>query len=256
MMLFSRWRYYLSSIPTLLMGFRNWPVILRGLYSRRPFEIHLQTGQRFWVRSLMDIWIIKETCLDHDYETHGIGLQDGWTVMDIGAGLGDFTVYAAQKLPNGIVYAYEPFPESYELLQKNLSLNAVHNARVFPYAIGAEARVLQMNTGTGVAVKHSTAAAGENVAVSVTGITLDEVFQSVEQCDFMKMDCEGAEYDILFHASPITMHKIRHLCMEYHDGLTPYTHQDLVEFLETHGFRVTTTPNPAHREIGFLYARR
>lgn len=256
-MLISRWRYYLSSLPTLLFGVRNWPSVVRGLLSGQPFEIRLATGLRFRVRTLMDIWIIKETCLDRDYEQYGIPLQDGWIIMDIGAGLGDFTVYAAKKLPNSTVYAYEPFPESYKLLQENLKANGVHNALFFPYAIGADARPLHMETSTGVAVKHSTTAqASDENALRVTGIALDEVFQNIQQCDFLKMDCEGAEYGILFHASSATLQKIRHLCMEYHEEVTPYTHQDLVEFLEKHGFRVKITPNPAHREIGFLYAAR
>jgi len=44
--------------------------------------------------------------------------------------------------------------------------------------------------------------------------------------------------------------------MEYHDDLTPYTHHDLVEFLSEKGFVVKTYHNPAHTEIGFLYAHK
>ncbi len=251
---FSRWRYYLSSIPTLLWGVHNWPAVLRGILSRQPFLLRLRGGIRFHVRTLMDVWIIKETCLDHDYETHGIALQDGWTVMDIGGGLGDFTVYAARKLPNSRVIAYEPFPESYALLQKNLRLNGITNAEIYPYAIGAESRPLYLDTGTGIPVMHSTASTASPNAVEVKGIMLDEILQPLEKVDFLKMDCEGAEYAILFHASPTALQKIRHLCMEYHEGVTAYTHQDLKRFLEQHGFQVKITPNPAHREIGFLYA--
>ena len=70
------------------------------------------------------------------------------------------------------------------------------------------------------------------------------------------MDCEGGEYDILLHADDASLKAISHISMEYHDDLTPYTHMDLVRFLSEKGFAVKTTRNPAHTEIGFLYAQK
>ena len=95
-------------------------------------------------------------------------------------------------------------------------------------------------------------------AISVPSITLDQVLEqlSIPHFDYIKMDCEGAEYEILFNASPSTLQKIRHICLEYHDEVTRYSHDDLVRFFETSGFKVTRIPNPAHREWGLMYARR
>ncbi|HLY29308.1 MAG TPA: FkbM family methyltransferase [Aggregatilineales bacterium] len=254
-MLLSRLWYYLSSIPTLLVGVKNWPTVVGGLLRRQPFTLELRTGLSYEVRSLMDVWIIKETCLDRDYETHGIPLQDGWTVVDIGAGLGDFSVYAAKKLPHSTLYAYEPFPESFALLQDNIERNVVQNVKAYPVAIGGAAETLGMDTATGVPVRHAALQASETAgALTVKAVTLDEAMQEIGQCDFLKMDCEGGEYDILFHASDQALAHIRHISMEYHDNMTPYTHDDLAKFLDSHGFQVKLTPNPAHREIGFLYA--
>ncbi|MBN1965743.1 MAG: FkbM family methyltransferase [Anaerolineae bacterium] len=265
-MLLSRWRYYLASIPTLLLRIKNWPamlVLFLGLPVATPLIIELRgTGARFRVRSKMDVWIIKETCLDRDYERHGTPLQNGWTILDIGAALGDFAICAALRHPASHIYAYEPSPESYALLGENLALNGVQNVMTFQQAVGAQAGPMHLSMAAGAAVKYSTASsantAGGTDAVDVAGVTLDDVFASLQlaTCDFLKMDCEGGEYDILMHASPKTLGKIRHICLEYHEGVTPHTHQELAAFLREHGFVVTTTPNPAHHEIGFLYARR
>ena len=83
----------------------------------------------------MDAWIVKETNLDRDYEVHGTAIQDGWIVVDIGAGLGDFTVFAARRTPHGRVFAYEPAPDSVALLEQNLGLNGIRNVDVLlmPY---------------------------------------------------------------------------------------------------------------------------
>ena len=86
-------------------------------------------------------------------------------------------------------------------------------------------------------------------------VTLDQLFADLKpaRVDYFKMDCEGAEYGILFNASPATLAKISHLCMEYHDGVTSYSHNDLARFLEQQGFQVTSQVNPAHSDIGLMY---
>lgn len=256
----SRWLYYLSSIPTILLKIKPRLAVLMtflGLPVSRPFVVGLANGCRFKVRTAMDIWIIKEACLDRDYERHAVEVQDGWTVVDIGGALGDFAICTARAHPNARVYVYEPFPESFALLQENIALNALENIEASPLAVGAQSETLLLDTATGVAVTHSTAAGQlRSGALPVESISLDEVFTSLglDECDFLKIDCEGGEYDILFHASDATLGKIKHISMEYHDGVTAYSHRDLVHFLQGKGFRVTVTPNPARSEIGFLSA--
>ncbi len=260
----SRARYYLSSVPTLLGGVRNWWVVLLLPFRMRPV-IRLRGGYQFRVRSLMDVWIIKETCLDRQYERCSGLMEDGWTVIDIGAGLGDFAILVARENPGSRVYAYEPSPESYELFQENIALNGVRNVCAFPMAVGGRKGEMRL-IARGEAVQHITIAGGgpenragnETPAIRVQGVTLDDVLEThgIKQCDFLKMDCEGCEFDVLFGASRATLGRISRICLEYHDGFTRYTRADLVRYLEQHGFRIRITPNPVHSYLGFLYAYR
>ncbi|RQW02921.1 FkbM family methyltransferase, partial [candidate division KSB1 bacterium] len=87
--------YYLSSLLTLLRQTRNGYVCFGLLLHKKPVVIKLKNGCQFKVRSLMDVWIVKETCLDRDYESNATPIQDGWTIIDIGAGLGDFAISVA-----------------------------------------------------------------------------------------------------------------------------------------------------------------
>jgi len=254
----SRWLYYVSSIFTILFGMSPRLKIIAtflGL-NREPFIIQLNSGLRFKIRTAMDIWVIKETCLDRDYEHYGTDLQAGWTIVDIGGGLGDFTLYASQ-IADSIVHAYEPFPESRELLYENLKQNAVNGVIVYEDAVGAHVGELHLTTATGVAVRHSTAQDAETADLTVQSIPLSHVIERLDNhhIDFLKMDCEGAEYDILLNADDATLGAISHICMEYHDSLTQHTHQELAHFLSEKGFDVVTYRNPAHTDIGFLYAR-
>lgn len=260
-MLFSRLFYYLSSIPTLLLGVKNWPTMFAsfaGIRPTRPFVIELQTGCRFQVRTAMDIWIIKETCLDRQYEQASVEIEDGWIVVDIGAGLGDFAICIASKHPQSTVYAYEPFPESFATLEANLRLNRVHNVQAFPYAISGQDGYVDLHIVSKEAVQQSTAFVRDRARdrIRVPSITLDRLLDEIREgrCDYLKIDCEGAEYEILFNASGETLQRIKHICLEYHDGVTKFSHHDLVEFLQGKGFEVRLTPNPAWRHLGFLYA--
>jgi FkbM family methyltransferase len=257
----SRWLYYLSSIPTLVVGVRNWPSLAAGLLRKdRSVTVELRDGLRFKARSALDVWVIKETCLDRGYEKASVPIQDGWTILDIGAGLGAFTVDAARKSPQGVVYAYEPFPASFALLEHNLALNDIRNAHLYPLAVSAHSGALLLKTDPGEAVMHRAGAhlqdGGDGDAIPVTATSLDRAFDdlNLSRCDFLKIDSEGAEYEILLNASPVTLHKVRHICLEYHDGFTTYSHLDLVDFLEAQGFAVRLRTNPAHGYLGLLHA--
>lgn len=260
-MLLSRLFYYLSSIPTLLLGIKNWPTVIAaflGLYTRERFVVELRNGCRFQVRTLMDIWIIKETCLDRQYEHASVEIKDGWVVVDIGAGLGDFAICVASKHPYSTVYAYEPFPESFTMLEKNLDLNQVQNVKAFPYAVSGQVGFIDLHIVSKEAVQQSTAFKLDRSqsSIRVQSTTLDHILDEIHsgRCDYLKMDCEGAEYNILFSASDSALQRIKYICLEYHDGVTEFSHQDLVQFLERKGFQVRLTPNPAWRHLGFLYA--
>ncbi len=187
-------------------------------------------------------------------------MEDGWTVIDIGAGLGDFAVHVAKGRPHSTIYAYEPFPQSFALLQENLRLNQIENVKVFPYAVCAQAGptclYLQSEAVAHTIVRPESGTLGDTIEVS--GLTLDQIFAELQltHCDYLKMDCEGAEWDILFNTSPATLHKIKHLCLESREGATGFSHHDLVQFLTERGFAVGLTPCPAYRQQVLLYARK
>lgn len=272
--------YYARSIPTLL-----WHVSPHGkvaaLFAGRklsePLIIRLRgSGLRFRVRTAMDVWVVKETCLDRDYEGSrnrvsstetssasnrrnpvSMTLQDNWTIIDIGAGLGDFTAYAAQRSPNGRVLAYEPFPESFALLQQNVSLNNLRNVEAQPYAIAEKPGSLALNIGLGEAVQHSTTQTGAK-AIDVQAMPLQQVFDEhgLDRCDFLKMDIEGGEYAILRGVDADLLKRVQRIALEYHDNTSAGKHDELVRLLQDSGFQVQVCANPVHDYLGYLYAMR
>ncbi len=260
----SRWLYYLSSIPTILLGMRSpWKIValFLGLPVRKPLTVALPGGLLFQVRSRMDVWILKESCLDRDYERGAVAVRDGWTVFDVGAGFGDFAVRVARECPAARVFAFEPLPESFARLQEHVRANGVENVRAFAQAVAGREGELTLYTVTGLSGQHRTAgdaARGRQETVRVPATTLARAMDDhgLARCDFLKIDCEGAEYEILFEAGEETLARIGHIALEYHDAVTAHTHDELARFLESRGFAVRERVSPAWRELGFLFASR
>lgn len=255
-----RIKYYATSVLTLLRQVGNWYILPLLVVRKRPIIITLRTGYKFKVRSLMDVWIVKEVCLDRDYESNSVWIKDGWTVVDIGAGIGEFAISVAKEHPGCRVYAVEPSPASFGLLQENLRLNMVDNVMAFQVAVGSKSGKMLLAT-MGEAVQYTTtrcATVGGTTAIEVQSLSLDELFRlnGIERCDFLKMDCEGCEFEVLLNSDPMVLERINHICLEYHDGFTGFSHMDLVNHLQRNGFRVKIAANPVHSHLGFLCARR
>jgi len=258
--------YYLTSIFRILLNFNNWPRLLPlFLNPAHSGEHHINLRHpplQIQVRGAMDIWSVKETFLDSFYTRYGVSIQNGWKVLDIGAGVGDFSLYAAYGNPQTVVYAYEPFPDSYKLMIKNLTMNAIDNVMAFQQAIWSQNGRLALDLSAGeplqIMSKGPELAGEYRDAITVQAYSLDQVLQNHEigVVNLLKMDCEGAEYAILLGASGQVIAKIERIIMEYHDMDTEHNHQVLVSFLEKMGFKVSTQKNFVHDHIGYLFATR
>ena len=260
-----KYAYYLLSIFKLLFGFDN-PLLLVRIFLNRT-QPGIQTvrlrrrGLQFRVRGAMDVWSIKETFLDRFYEKYGFTIQPHWMIIDIGAGLGDYSLYAAVTQPTSQVFSFEPYPESFVLMQKNLLLNGTTNVQAFDQAIGAASGELILDLSSGEPLQfqsqHKQAGPVEK-SLSVSSLSLVDALSrlGLESCDLLKLDCEGAEYPILFGAPHPVLERIQRIVMEYHDDPNRYNHVDLTRFLKERGFAVETFPNPVHAHLGYLRAIR
>jgi FkbM family methyltransferase len=266
MTILKRLAYYFYSLYEMMIHFKNWlliwPIFFRK-HSSKIREVRLrQPPVRIMVRGRMDLWSVKETFLDKFYTRYGVEIEDGWTVLDIGAGIGDFSIYSAYGKPNTVIYAFEPFIDSYQLLIKNLTLNGIDNVITFQRALWRQSGRLSLDFSHGEplqvisqGIENVTDVAGTN---TVQALCLQEfiIDQAIERIQLMKLDCEGAEYEILMGAPRKTLTKIERLIMEYHDLGEEQNNQVLVSFLEKQGFSVTKYANFVHDDIGYLFATR
>lgn len=265
----SKWRYYLLSIPQLLLSFSHpWRTIRLFVSRQAPTEpslvAHRQTALSFWIRSKMDLWTLKETLVNRYYERCGIDLSENAIVIDIGAAFGDFTLYAARRCQRGRIFAFEPVPASFALLERNIRENKVSNVTVKLAAVGNsdhQNRLVALG-GSDPGSFSLLAATPDAIpdsqsTFSINWLTLETVLALAGgRCDVLKLDCEGGEYDIILNSSVPTLRQIEAIALEFHEGLTQWSRLDLKARLESVGFTVTLAQNPVHQNLGYLWATR
>ena len=131
-------------------------------------------------------------------------VKSGMTVIDIGAHIGYYTLLFAKCVgPNGHVAAFEPLPSNFALLQKNIQLNNLQNVRLLNQAVFSRTQGItisvpddQPNPGSGSMYNEKGVK-----QYHVDAVSLDDFCeQSALRPDILKMDVEGAEYDVLMGA--------------------------------------------------------
>lgn len=183
-------------------------------------------------------WIADELIRD-DYGLQGLALNPGDVVVDVGAHVGMFSIFAALRFPEARIFAFEPDPANFANLTANLALNEVTRVVAQNLAITADGRQFSISapaTNTGGAGGFRKAAAGESVAV-IRSVTLDEAFarHGIDRCALLKIDCEGAEHEILKTAG--VLGRVERLSGEFHGnaGLRAAGHapEDLIALMQT-----------------------
>lgn len=268
MMLFLRSKKLISNILfsiKTIRTFKNWPFYFLtnfGFLKGKKIEYHLRSGVKFLVPvdphsnfPIAEVWVYKT------YTPPGFSINKKDIVVNIGAHIGNFSIYAALLAKQGKVYAYEPVPENFRLLNHNIRLNNLNNIVPFNLIVSAGSRRRKRIYLTDSSGTSSVFGCQEQKYHSVKTIGLRDIFEdnNLKKINFLKIDCEGSEYDILFNTPKRYLSKIDRIAMEYHEGsYTKYKCQDLETFLRSHNFkvRVKASRSPRGIRLGMLYAWR
>ncbi|MBA3292768.1 MAG: FkbM family methyltransferase [Geodermatophilaceae bacterium] len=254
--------YYLSSVGTLLRSVRPVGASLRLLARRdegAPVTVSVD-GTKMQARGFMELWSIKETLLDDFYGRHGLAVQPGWTIIDIGCATGEFVVHALQR-GAGVVVAVDPALASLDLLQTNLRLNGLSKSQVIVERAAVVATERAMHLPPKQAGLRSLHAAASEVDAdspdAVPGKTLSTLLASLPEsrCDLVKLDCEGAEFEIILDTPDGVFDAIQRVVMEYHES-SGRDVGEIAHSLRRRGYRVAVEESQVHRGLGYLYAAR
>jgi FkbM family methyltransferase len=224
---------------TIAMGLTNPPDVHKydisrelSVYGVNPFET---------------LAIYREIFKELTYLQHGIRIEPGACVVDVGANIGLFAVFAHRQAPDVTVLAVEPMLPTVACLRRNFELNGVNGTIISvalsgcegvaemtfypnsPASSGAYADVMRQET-----VTRSVLAASQ-IPESLAAEVLDSRFEAtrhqcpqrklstlirehgIEAIDLLKIDVEGSEVDVLDGIEDGDWQRIRQIVLEVHD---------------------------------------
>jgi FkbM family methyltransferase len=143
-----------------------------------------------------------EVFLEDDYRISNVELgEQARVVLDVGANIGVFSLAAAKRFPGAAIYAFEPNPDAYSRLVRNLDVNEAGNTRPVNRAVHSICDTIgfsaEGSTTSGVVT--------DGGSLTVQSVTLDEFCSNNEigRVGLLKIDVEGAEVEVLKGADKI-----------------------------------------------------
>jgi len=242
-----------AMMPDRALGrMARWRTVRCPLPDGRPIRIRPFTT---------DLAIVKEIWGRRAYGPNEyLPFTDGEPLIDIGAHIGIFARLYARYCPSSKLVCIEPASENLGLLRQNLAYGMAASYEVLPYAAagtGGFRRLFIREDDQGAHSLSPVGSGGEGARMVPT-LTLDEILSRYlpTRHAFLKLDCEGSEYEILISASSRTLARISKLALEYHvfSEAQVLERRRMVKRLRGEGFGLRAYPTSPTN--GILLAKR
>jgi len=156
--------------------------------------------------------------------------ESGDTFWDIGSHIGVYSAFMSQS--DAEVYAFEPDPRAYELVQKNLELN--HGGTAINTALSNEETTAKLD---GVEIS-----AADGIPVKLRLGDDIRVEEGIPSPDIIKIDVEGLEYEVLDGLTQ-TLSDVSVVYLEHHEQMVQESGrnpEEVLGILRDHGFELTS----------------
>jgi len=159
-------------------------VIVTGVAGEYVFE-SIKKSQNFYEFNLLEKWTVH--------------FADAKCIFDIGANLGNHTMYWSKNINAEKIYSFEPYKVNYEILCENIQNNALDNVRPIKQGVGATKGYTSIdivdagNLGA-TTLSKEVKAEGEIELIDIDSFCLE---QGIDTVDFVKIDTEGYEENVL-----------------------------------------------------------
>lgn len=221
--------------------FKNW-IIFPFIYYDLIFSnfIFIKTNTDILIKirnhstdfmALLNVWVLEE------YNSKNYNISNDGPIIDIGAHIGLFSLYVSQFYKNSKIFCYEPNKENFELLIENLSNNNLKNIFANNLAVSDSNEKIKLyinkdQSGHNLFYKSE-------LSEIVQSITLQKIFDDnkITKCSILKLDCEGAEYQILKSLPQKYLKNISFIILEYHMAdSNPELIEELQNYLKQQNF--------------------
>lgn len=146
-----------------------------------------------------------------------LNIQVGtFKIIDLGANCGAFSIWAARRWPGSQIFAYEPVPETFGYLTRNIMRNGDCHVNATQAAVyGLENSTVLMRLGKNNCGEASLFPMGRLASTDFLEVpTLAPV--NLPEADIIKLDIEGSELDVLFQLITVERRRYTAILLEYH----------------------------------------
>lgn len=222
--------------------------------------------------------IYNEVIVKQEYFQEGLSVAGAGCVMDVGANIGIFTMEVKAKAPGATVYAFEPIPDTFRVLEQNVSLLQGSAVHLYHVAIGSQDHgeisfTFYPNMPGNSTSLQSLKDDNKPVMDQIFGKQAADFFyqsetrtapvrtlssvireQGITSVDYLKIDVEGSELSVLAGIEEMHWPLIRQVAIEAH---TAQLREQVCETLSQRGFEVHTD-NGLSSPIGaaLVYGKR
>jgi FkbM family methyltransferase len=231
------------------------------IFITKPKKISIRVPKKL-------LQIFKEIFLDDFYNIDLLKkeLTKDSIVVDIGANVGFFSFLILSKIEVKKIYSFEPISTNIDFFKKIISENKVLQDKIMlkqAAVTGADLESLELFLdNTYELTENASVFAGykstPTIRVSVPSISLTKIFidNDLDQIDFLKLDCEGSEFDIIYNTDPSILKRIKKIVVEIHD--IEGDEKSNISYFNTHlqsvGF--VTNSKKLNRNLHVLVANR
>ncbi len=180
-----------------------------------PVQLRMRGGDHVALATFHDLvtaWLIF---FRHEYDVRATDR----VIVDAGANIGMFSLFAARTAPNARIVALEPFPSTRDRLLETLRANGLEGrVQARSWALAKDDARRKMDDQAGVSQSRGMFGADANRGVDVEAISLETLLarEKVNEVDLLKMDIEGSEHEVLLGTSAETLGRVKRLALEYH----------------------------------------
>jgi len=208
----------------------------------------------------LDFKVVKETWVENVYHIENDDFYDTGVMVDIGANIGAVSLYVDslnherdKEKPPIRVFAVEPEPHNIAFLKKNIADNPTTGTiTVIENAVWHKAGKAKISNRGGNASLFKHPKNGGYTEIDT--ITIADIFDKyqIKEADVMKIDIEGAEYDLLINTPDDILKRIKYLTLEFDANDDGKFGQMVDKLSRIFGIQILGSPARG----GYIYGKR
>lgn len=208
-----------------------------GIWSK-PLKFRPKHGGSFLIPDFISCYIYWELFIVNVYGFKEPSERE-MSILDIGANIGLAMINFKIFYPNAEIICFEPYKVNYQLLKETIINNNFKNVSAYEKGMFSEKGYMKLYVNPKNSGGHSLfkiGPFGETVDVDI--ITLEEALSYTKYgiCDLLKLDCEGAEYEIIKAITPPIASKVKRIL--YEATTDRYDPAELNDHLKSLGYSV------------------